>query len=71
MQENRPITLFSKALNGNNRALSTYDDELLALVLPVERWKGYLMDQQFIVRNRSLQPETSLGTNNLHSSRDG
>ena len=35
MQDQRPIAFFSYALQGKNLALSTYDKEILALVLAV------------------------------------
>jgi hypothetical protein len=50
MQEQNPITFMSQALHGKNLAMSTYDKEMLALVLAVQKWRPYLMGQQFIVR---------------------
>lgn len=50
LQGDHPTAFFSKALNGHNRLLSAYDRELLALVLSVNKWKGYLLGQQFIAR---------------------
>ena len=37
MQEGRPLTFFSQALKGKNLFLSTYEKELLALVLAVKK----------------------------------
>lgn len=48
MQE-RPISFFSHALQGRNLLLSTYEKEMLALVLAVERWRHYLLGRQFKV----------------------
>jgi hypothetical protein len=50
MQEQNPIAFMSQALHGKNLAMSTYDKEMLALVLAVQKWRPYLMGQQFIVR---------------------
>ena len=50
MQNKKPIAFLSQALHGKNLALSTYDKEMLALVLAVKRWRPYLMCHWFIVR---------------------
>ena len=49
MQE-RPIAFFSQALQGKNLLLSTYEKEILALVLAVQKWRPYLLGRQFIVK---------------------
>ncbi|KAJ4952425.1 hypothetical protein NE237_029257 [Protea cynaroides] len=56
MQE-RPIAFFSQALQGRNLLLSTYEKEILALVLAVQKWHSYLVGQKFVVRtdHKSLQ----------------
>ncbi len=38
MQEQRPIAYFSTALKGKNLFLSTYEKELMALVLAIKKW---------------------------------
>lgn len=38
MQNKKPIAFLSQALHGKNLALSTYDKEMLALVLAVKKW---------------------------------
>ena len=43
MQERQPIVFFSQALQGRNLLLSTYDKEMLALVLVVQKWRPYLL----------------------------
>lgn len=43
MQEEHPVAYFSKALNGRNRVLSAYDHELMALVLSINKWRGYFV----------------------------
>ena len=57
MQERRPIAFFIQALQGRNLLLSTYEKEMLALVLAVQKWRPYLLGRTFIVRtdHRSLK----------------
>ena len=53
MQQGKPIAYCSKAsqaLKGKNLALSTYEKELLALVIAVKRWRAYLVGRPFIVK---------------------
>ena len=50
MQNQRPIAFFSLALQGKNLALSTYEKEMLALVLVVHKWRPDLLGRPFIVR---------------------
>lgn len=50
MQEGRPIAFLSLALKGKSLALSTYEKELLALVLLVQKWQPYLLEHHFIIR---------------------
>ena len=44
------IAFFSQALQGKILLLSTYEKEILALVLVVQRWRLYLLGRQFIVK---------------------
>ncbi|KAL5814796.1 hypothetical protein ACOSQ3_025587 [Xanthoceras sorbifolium] len=57
LMQDRPIAFFSQALQGKNLLLSTYEKEILALVLAVQKWRPYLLGHQFIVRtdHRSLK----------------
>lgn len=48
-QEKKPIAFFSQALKGRNATLSTYDKEMLALVLAVQKWRPYLPRKTFVV----------------------
>lgn len=48
MQE-RPIVFYSHALQGWHLFLSTYEKEILALVLAVQKWQTYLLGRQFVV----------------------
>lgn len=50
MQEGHPISYLSKALSPKNKALSTYEKECMAILLAVERWRSYLLGQEFIIR---------------------
>lgn len=50
MQERRPIAFFSHSLQGKNLFLSTYEKEMLALVLAIQKWIPYLLGRKFIVR---------------------
>lgn len=48
-QGGHPITFMSKALTHHTRPLSTYDKELFAIVLAMEKWCPYLLGQHFTV----------------------
>ena len=50
MQHGRPIAYHSQALKGKNLALSTYEKELLALVIAVKRWRAYLVGRPFLLK---------------------
>jgi len=56
MQEGHPISYLSQPLSDRNRALSTYEKECIAILLAVDKWKCYLMHQEFLIRtdHRSL-----------------
>lgn len=65
LKQDRPIAFFCEALHGQNLLLSTYDKEILALVLAVQRWRPYLFGKQFIVQtdHESLQQKISTAAN--------
>ncbi|KAJ8754363.1 hypothetical protein K2173_002814 [Erythroxylum novogranatense] len=46
----RPIAFFSQALHGKHLLLSTYEKEMLALVIAVQKWRSYLLGQTFVVK---------------------
>ncbi|KZV51588.1 hypothetical protein F511_10541 [Dorcoceras hygrometricum] len=48
-QKGRPIAFFSKALAERALAKSTYEKELMALVLAVRHWRPYLLGRSFVV----------------------
>jgi hypothetical protein len=50
MQEGRPLAYLSQGLKGKSLLLSTYEKELLALVMPILKWRHYLLGQTFKVQ---------------------
>lgn len=50
MQEGRPIAFYSKALSSTRLGLSTYEKELLAVVMSVTKWRHYLLGRKFLIR---------------------
>ncbi|XP_042950388.1 uncharacterized protein LOC122282508 [Carya illinoinensis] len=50
MQKGRPIAYLSQGLKGRSLMLSTYEKELLALVMAIRKWRHYLVGQHFKVR---------------------
>lgn len=57
MQEGHPISYLSQPLSARNTALSTYEKECMAVLLAIEKWRSYLLGQEFVIRtdHRSLQ----------------
>ena len=57
LRQDRPIAFHSQALHGKNLMLSTYEKEMLVLLMAVKKWQHYLLGRKFIVRTdqRSLQ----------------
>lgn len=47
MQDNQPIAFFSKALKSKVLLLSTYENEFLALMCVVGKWRPFLLGQTF------------------------
>ena len=50
MQDGRPLTFYSQALKGKTLFLSTYDKELMALILAVKKWRPYLFGNTFVIK---------------------
>ncbi|XP_073035244.1 uncharacterized protein [Primulina eburnea] len=48
-QEGKPIAFYSKALAERALSKSTYERELMALVLAVQHWRHYLLGRKFLV----------------------
>lgn len=49
LQQGRPIAYFSKALGDRNLAKSTYEKELMVVVLAIQHWRPYLLGRKFTV----------------------
>ncbi|XP_075670497.1 uncharacterized protein LOC142640323 [Castanea sativa] len=50
MQDHRPIVFHSQVLKGKALHLSTYENELLALVTAVHKWRPYLLGRPFVIK---------------------
>jgi hypothetical protein len=50
VQEGHPVAYYSKALSVNNRKLSIYEKEFLAIMMAVDRWRQYLSRGPFIIK---------------------
>ncbi|KAL5768771.1 hypothetical protein ACOSQ2_015554 [Xanthoceras sorbifolium] len=48
--QEKPVAYFSHALRGRHLLLSTYEKEMLALVMAMQKWRPYLIGRQFGVR---------------------
>lgn len=49
-QDGHPIAYMSKALSPKHQILSTYEKEFLAVLLALEKWRGYLLDRHFKIK---------------------
>lgn len=50
MQGRRPLAYLSKSLGTRNQGLSTYKNEVLALLTAVQKWRHYLQGMPFIIK---------------------
>lgn len=50
MQEGQPLAFLSKALSPKHLGLSTYEKELLAVIMATQKWRTYLLGQKFIIK---------------------
>lgn len=50
MQDHRPIAFHNQALKGNKLSLSTYEKELLAMVVAMRKWRPYLLGRPFVIK---------------------
>ncbi len=50
MQGGRPLAFYSQALKGKALFLSTYEKELMELVLSVKKWRPYLFGNTFVIK---------------------
>lgn len=60
MQEGKPISFYSKSLGPKALALSTYEKELLAIVMDVQKWTQSLMGYSFIMNTDHQQRITTV-----------
>ncbi|GKE40194.1 retrotransposon-related protein, partial [Tanacetum coccineum] len=49
-QNGHLIAYMSKTLSPKHQSLSTYEKEFLAVLLELDKWKGYLLDKHFIIK---------------------
>ncbi|GKB64233.1 glycoside hydrolase, catalytic domain-containing protein [Tanacetum coccineum] len=49
-QDGHPIAYLSKSLTPKHQSLSTYKKEFLAVLLALEKWRGYLLDRHFVIK---------------------
>lgn len=49
-QNGRPIAFLSQALSPRHLGLSTYEKELIALLMAVEKWRHYLQSNHFVIK---------------------
>ncbi|GJX36735.1 putative mitochondrial protein [Tanacetum coccineum] len=49
-QEGHPISFINKTLAPKHQSLSTYEKEFLAVLMALEKWKGYLLDRHFKIK---------------------
>lgn len=54
MQVGRLIAFLSKALSQKHLGLSTYEKELLALIISTKKWGTYLLGHHLILRTDNL-----------------
>ncbi|KAF7137908.1 hypothetical protein RHSIM_Rhsim07G0125600 [Rhododendron simsii] len=50
MQKGRPIAFYSNALSPTRLGLSTYEKELLVVVLSITKWTHYLLGRKFLIK---------------------
>lgn len=67
MQDKHPIAFFSKALSEQSLSRSTYEKEMMTLVLDTQNWRPYLVGRRFTaqtdeksLRDLLQQPITTL-----------
>jgi len=50
MQKEQPVAYMSKALGPSHKHLSIYEEEFLALIMAVKKWRPYLQRHEFFIR---------------------
>ncbi|GJW40287.1 transposon Tf2-6 polyprotein [Tanacetum coccineum] len=64
LQNKHPIAYFSNALGPRHLQLATYVKELMAIVVAIQRWKGYLLGKPFVIKT---DHQTHLGAERVQS----
>ncbi|GKA27304.1 transposon ty3-I gag-pol polyprotein [Tanacetum coccineum] len=54
LQEGHPIAFLSKTLSAKHQLMSTYEKEFLAVVVALEKWRGYLLDRRFKIKTNHI-----------------
>ncbi|XP_071728214.1 uncharacterized protein [Rutidosis leptorrhynchoides] len=49
-QDGHPIAYLSKTLAPRHQSLSTYEKEFLAVIIALDKWRGYLLDNHFKIK---------------------
>lgn len=49
IQKQKPIAYFIQALSTRARAKSVHERELMTFVIAIQRWRHYLLGQEFVV----------------------
>ncbi|KAL6312566.1 hypothetical protein AAG906_005983 [Vitis piasezkii] len=60
MQEGHPIAYISKALSDRFQTLSTYEKEMLAILMAIKKWESYLVDRHFVIKTDHRNPTSEL-----------
>lgn len=55
MQQGHPIAFFSHTLPPTHRLKAVYEQELIAIVLAVQKWPPYSLGRRFTVRTGGLE----------------
>jgi len=50
MQEGHLIANLSKVLSPRHQSLSTYEKELMVIILAVEKWRLCLLERNFVIK---------------------
>ena len=48
-QDNRPVAYFSEKMNETKRKYSTYDKDFYAIIQALNKWRHYLVPQEFVL----------------------
>jgi hypothetical protein len=62
-QNGHPLAFISKALGPQNLGLSTYEKEYLAIVMAVDQWRYYLLQNEFFIhtdQKKSYPPQRTV-----------